>query len=136
MTTRILKAFGGLEYVTIKNVPVRKSKKYGDILDCDMGKLEKNVAKELIKRKIPLRGAEVKYLRKVNGLSMGKLGAILGLSSTAIMKWEKRDEERLSPINEVALRVFFSELMKVGGKIKFSDLGPLSEPEKIEYKVA
>ena len=51
---------------------------------------------------IPIKGAEVKFLRKSLGLSMERFGTLPGLSPPAILKWERDLKKRLHPTNEVA----------------------------------
>ena len=66
------------------------------------------MARALIEKGIPLRGAEVAFLRKV-GLSLAVLGAELGVSAPAVLKWERATDTRLHPMNEVALRALIAE---------------------------
>ena len=98
----------GLEYVFLKNAPVKMTK-FGEVLDADSSAVELEIAKQIILQGVPLRGAEVQFLRKVLSLSLDKFGKKIGLSAPAILKWEKARKKRLQPINEVAVRALLAE---------------------------
>jgi len=110
-----------LEYIHFKNVPMKESK-HGPVIDLDPSILEKLAAMAILKEKIPLRGLEVHFLRKVIGLSMEKFAGRLGLSSGTIFHWEKDELERLSTVNELAVRSFAAEELGIEISGKFSDL--------------
>lgn len=67
---------------------------------------------------MPIRGAEVVFLRKALGMTLSSWAKELGLSAAGIMKWEKDAKKRLSRVNEAAVRAFCAELLsiKLGGK--------------------
>lgn len=129
-----LDGIGGLDYITFLNVPM-KSSEFGPIIDFPMENLEKMAAIAIIKEKIPLRGKEVLFLRKVLGLSREKFAAKLDLSSGAIFKWEQSETERLHLVNEITVRIFVAEQLGLDTRFKFSDFleGKL---QKIELKAA
>lgn len=102
----------GLDYVYLENVPVRQTK-HGEVLDADLAVIEREIAGRIIRQGIPIRGAEVKFLRKSLGLSMERFGALLGLSAPAILKWERAPQKRLHPINEVAVRALMAERLGI-----------------------
>lgn len=110
-----------LEYIHFKNVPMKESK-HGPVIDLDPSILEKLAAMAILKEKIPLRGLEVHFLRKVIGLSMEKFAGRLGLSSGTIFHWEKNELDRLSTVNELAVRSFAAEELGVEISGKFSEL--------------
>lgn len=110
-----------LEYIHFKNVPMKESK-HGPVIDLDPSILEKLAAMAILKEKIPLRGLEVHFLRKVIGLSMEKFACRLGLSSGTIFHWEKNELDRLSTVNELAVRSFAAEELGVEISGKFSEL--------------
>jgi hypothetical protein len=53
---------------------------------------------------------------------MGKFGRFLGVSGPAVPKWEKARTNRLSPINEVAVRAFLAEQLNIKLEGRFSTL--------------
>ncbi len=131
MKTMTIKKYYGLEYVTVVGIPLRKTQ-HGDVVDMDVRLIEKIVAKAIIQDKIPIRGIEFNFIRKMLGLSLGRIGADLGISAPAVLKWERAKKKRLDPINEVAVRALMAE--KLGVKIpgKFSLLlGESKTPEKL-----
>ena len=133
---RVLRGFGGLPYVTVEGIPIRKTK-FGDVIDLPPNAIGRAVATALVVEGIPLRGREVHFLRKILGLSMGRFGAKFDLSGTAIMKWEKDPEKRLPPVNEVAVRALVAEELKIKCRGWFSDLRDEREtPGKLRVRAA
>jgi DNA-binding transcriptional regulator YiaG len=134
MKTKTLHGIGGLDYVEIKQVPIRTSvdKNVGDIITANMGEIERLVASEIIRQRVPLRGKEVLFLRKALGMSMEKFAVCLGLTAASILKWERASSKRLALVNEFAVRGFVAERLKLGAAVRFSDLNEMSEsPSKL-----
>lgn len=102
-----IKNYAGLEYVTISTE--RKSIPFDVLVD-----IETDIAKRIIKQR-PLRGKEILFLRKQLNLSCAKLSLALkgAFDASTISRWEKASEERLSPSNEMFMRVFFAENLGV-----------------------
>ena len=132
MKTQTLHGIGGLDYVEIRQVPIRssKGKLIGDIIAADMGEIERHVAVELIRGRVPLRGKEVLFLRKALGMSMEKFAGHLGLTAASILKWERATGRRLALINEFAVRGFVAERLKLKNLGKFSDVSDTAETPK------
>jgi DNA-binding transcriptional regulator YiaG len=126
----------GLDYVYLKNVPIRQTT-HGDVIEADLSVIEKDIAREIVRQGIPIRGAEVQFLRKAFALSLEKFGRLLGLSAPAILKWERARTRRLEPINEVAVRALMAEQLDIDIKGRFTILKGTSEtPAKLFLKVA
>jgi DNA-binding XRE family transcriptional regulator len=117
-----------LEYIRFLNVPLKESE-HGPVIDLPPHFLDMLAAKAVIKERIPLRGKEVKFLRKTLGLSLEKFANQLGLTSGAVFRWEQNTEERLLPINEIAVRTFVAEKLGVELTGKFSELLGTKEQE-------
>ena len=107
-----LEGWEGLEYVKLLGVPMCKSRR-GPEVDLKPLVLERAVARALVQSRNPLKGNEVRFLRKTIGLSLDKFARKLGLTSGAIFHWEKAANERLIPVNEVAVRVLCAEELAV-----------------------
>ena len=107
-----IRGFGGLDYVVFKNVPMRDSK-WGEVIDLNPELMEKSVAEALISKRVPLRGLEVKFLRKTLGLSLEKFANALNISDSTVFKWEAKPRVRLHSINEAVVRAFFAEQLEV-----------------------
>ena len=124
---KIIKNYAGLEYVFV--TIEKNSMAIEAALEIDY-----KIAKEIVKYK-PLRGKEVLFLRKQLKLSCAKLSLLLGgaFDASTISKWEKKQNDRLSPSNEMYMRVFFSEQLKVKVKATSSDLIPTADDSKLEY---
>ncbi len=131
MKTLTIKKYYGLGYVTVTGIPLRKTK-HGDVVDLDTALIEKFVARSLLRFKVPIRGVEFKFLRRALGFSLGRIGAELGISAPAILKWERADKKRLDPINEVAVRALMAEKLGVKIQGKFSVLlGEANTPTQL-----
>jgi DNA-binding transcriptional regulator YiaG len=121
----------GLDYVYLENVPVRQTK-HGEVLDADLAVIEAEIAKEIVLQGIPIKGAEVRFLRKSLGLSMERFATPLGLSAPAILKWEREPQKRLHPTNEVAVRALMAERLNISVEGKFTVLkGKIVSPQRL-----
>jgi DNA-binding transcriptional regulator YiaG len=126
----------GLDYVYLKNVPTRRTT-HGEILDIDIAAIELEIAGEIVRQGIPIKGAEVQFLRKSLGLSLDKFGKLLELSAPAVLKWERARTKRLAPINEVAVRALMAEKLDIELQGRFTTLKGNSEtPSRLYLKVA
>ena len=110
-----------LEYIHFKNVPMKASIE-GPVIDLDPATLERLAAIAVLLERIPLRGKEVQFLRKVLGLSMERFAGKLRLSSGTIFHWEKAELDRLATVNELAVRSLVAEELEIEISGKFSDL--------------
>jgi DNA-binding transcriptional regulator YiaG len=119
----------GLSYLALKGAPMRRTKK-GNIINLRPMVLERLIGRALISRRVPLRGKELKVLRAALGLSLEKFAQKLGLTSGAVFHWEKAENQRLSPINEAAVRCLCAEELEIDIPAKFSQLLGVG-PEKI-----
>ena len=126
----------GLDYVYLQAVPVLKTS-HGEVLAVDLALIERDITREIVRQGIPLRGAEVQFMRKSLGLSMEKFGRLLGISAPAIFKWERARTRRLAPINEVAVRALMVEQLGIEMKGRFTVLkGNPATPTRLTLKVA
>ena len=107
--TRTLKGFMNLDYVEVRHTPYVKSVRFGRGTDAEVLKVvERFVARAVLTQRRPLRGAEILFFRSILGLSQKALGARLGYSDVAILKWERNKTKRLDPVNEVAVRALMA----------------------------
>lgn len=129
-----LNGWEGLDYLSLKGVPMKRSKNTG-VIDFDEGKLKKLIAKSLLEKRVPIRGQELQLLRSVTRLSFNKFASRLGLTYGAVFAWEKAKNQRLTPINEIAVRLLCAEEIGVNLRGGFSEL--LGDPrnEVIEVVV-
>jgi len=124
-----------LEYIVFKNVPM-KSSRHGALVDMDLSILEKMAAQRVIADLIPLRGREVRFLRKVLGLSLEKFAGELDLSAATILKWERAELQRLHLVNEIAVRSFVAEGLGIRLDFQFSELITQKFPNLIKLKAS
>jgi DNA-binding transcriptional regulator YiaG len=133
----IMKNFGGLNWVTVIGITSKKTK-YGEGIEADfLKKIEEQVATFIVQKRVPIRGMEVEFLRKTFGYSLGRIGAELGYSSSAILKWERAKEKRLDKVNEIAMRTWAADRLKleISGRLSklVSDSG---DQEHVTIKAA
>lgn len=129
-------AICGLNYVYLRDVPIRQTA-HGEVIDIKVSLIERDIAGEIVRQGIPIRGAEVQFLRKSLGLSMDRFGKLLGISAPAILKWERARTKRLEPINEVAVRALMAEQLGIELKGRFTVLkGNAETPTRLHLKVA
>jgi DNA-binding transcriptional regulator YiaG len=121
-----IKNYAGLEYVYLKTN--KSSISIKDALDIDL-----KIALEIVKAR-PLRGKEILFLRKQLKASCANISLMLNgtFDASTISKWEKKDITRLSPSNEMFMRVFFAEKFNINVKATSKDLVPEENKERLE----
>lgn len=137
-----LKGHGGLEWLTIKNVPYLEHEKYGLTIHYDVLKVCDLLASLYIlehQDKVPIRGKEVTFIRKSFGLSLMKFAEIFGMSDVGILKWEKeKTNQPLDLLAQVGVRLALADLLKKGIKqASLSKMKPvLFQPKatSLEYR--
>ncbi len=135
MTTTTLEKIGGLEWARIFEVPARKIKS-GDIVVHSkvVGKCERLIAHAIATHPIPIRGAEVKFIRKFLGLSMEKFGKVFGVSGPCIHGWEREHNQQLSPVTEVSIRIFLGEKLGLNTCTFSGNVGHAGAAEGLRLK--
>ncbi len=125
----------GLDYVYLI-VPVLKLKGGEEIIDLPMGVIDKGIAFKIIEDRVPIRGAEVLFLRKALGLSLKGWADKFGLSAAGVLKWERARDKRLAPVNEAAVRAFCAEHLGVELEGTWSELvADDKTPKKVAVKL-
>ena len=130
----IEKSWCGLKYVTIKLPVARVSQEQGTLVHSkSIQAAEYAVAREIICRTIPIRGIEIQFLRKTLGQSLRDFSTMLGISHTALAKWEKKVKKRLDPVNEVAVRTLCAQLLNLELRGWFQELLGTGKAQPIEF---
>jgi hypothetical protein len=125
----------GLDYVYLI-VPVLKLKGGEEMIDLPMGLIDKGIAFKLIEDRVPIRGAEVLFLRKALGLSLKDWADKFGLSAAGVLKWERALDKRLAPVNEAAVRAFCAERLGVELEGTLSEIVADDQtPKKLSVKL-
>ena len=127
MNMKTIKQFAGFKYVTVELS--KSSLSMNDALD-----LEYKLAREIVCH-FPLHGREVRFLRKQTGLSYVKLAQFFqnSFDPSTIAKWEKREDERLSPANESLVRLYFARHYGIKLKANPDELYPREVPKELRY---
>lgn len=124
-----IKGYYGLEYITVEYVGKR-------IPASLMKDTEEAISRYIIEYRSPLRGIELKFMRKTLGISLAAVGERLGLSAPAILAWERNEHGRLDRVNEIAVRVLFAELLGVDMKAIASLLVGADAPTPRTFRAA
>ena len=111
----------GLDYVYVI-VPVERAADGTEYIDLPPNTIERAIAVKLIEDRIPIRGAEARFLRSALGMSLKAWGESFGMSAAGVQKWEKAKDKRLTPVNEAAIRSFCGELLNVSLDSRWSKL--------------
>ena len=122
----------GLEYVYLVNVPIGKDGKE-EFIDLPPEEIDRMIAVEIIRQKVPLRGKEVLFLRKALKMNRNRWAEKLGVTASGILRWEEAGEKRMSKINEAAIRMLCAEELGIKLEPKWSRLATTEElPERLE----
>lgn len=107
----------GLDYIFLQDAPVVTLPGGTPYLDIPMAEIEKAIARTLIEERVPLHGAEVRFLRRALHKTLQQWADRLGVTAAAVLKWERGLEKRLTRINEAAVRSLCAEelQMPLGG---------------------
>lgn len=126
----VIEGYGGLEYIRI-------TFKTKTLLHKKLKDLEKEMSQIIIQSK-PLRGKEVKFLRKALALSLGKLVVEMEgmVDQSTVSRWEQKAEDRLSPANESLMRSFFAYKFDVKIRAIPAILIPAESNDFVEIKAA
>ena len=111
---------------TEENLHKNLSSLYGD-----------NYASKLIEDRVPMRGLEIRFIRKSLGLTLKDWADALGLSAAGVLKWEKAKSTRLTKVNEAAVRSFTAEKLKIKIPSVWSKLVAKKDtPKRLSLKIA
>lgn len=122
----------GLEYVHLVHAPIGKEGK-DEFIDLPPEEIDRMIAVEIIRQKVPLRGKEVLFLRKALKMNRNRWAEKLGVTASGILRWEETGEKRMSKINEAAIRMLCAEELGVKLELKWSKLATTDElPERLE----
>ena len=125
----------GLDYIFIQ-APVSKATNKEEYINLPMGVIEKAIARRLIEARVPIKGAEVVFLRKTFGMTLKDWAAEFGLSAAGVLKWEKSRESRLSKVNEAAVRALSAEKLDLPMLGKWSNLvAKANTPKRLSLKM-
>ena len=135
MKKTTIKNFAGLTYLTITNVPLRKTD-MGDVIDLASGELEQLVAIALIENKIPVRGIEFRVMKSALGLSNEAIANELGISRNTVLKWGKEPENRLPIAYEMLFRLLVAESLGAKMEPSLAELRAGDKTKQIQIKAA
>lgn len=96
----------GLPNVVLENIEVRRCASCGhhELVLPRVTELYKAIARAIVTKKAPLRGAEIRYLRKYLGWSGDDFADYMEVDPSTVARWET-DEEPMGPLHDRLLRV-------------------------------
>lgn len=104
-----------------------------EIIDLPPEEIDRLLATEIIRQKVPLRGKEVLFLRKALKMNRNRWAENLRVTASGILRWEETGEKRMSKINEAAIRMLCAEELGIKLESKWSKLATEEElPERLE----
>jgi DNA-binding transcriptional regulator YiaG len=129
-----LDGYGGLDYIRIKDIPARDTK-VGRVMNIDLRQLELCIVAELVLKGVPLRGAEVKFIRKAFGFSQSEFASQFKMTAPAITKWESDPDRPLKSIAQYAVRMFSVFKLKLEFEKPFHQMIDTGEtPNELEVR--
>lgn len=96
----------GLDCVTLENIIVYRCSKCGAIVPeiPAIGELHRQLVLGIVNKRNLLAGQEIKFLRKMAGLSSKDLALTLGVSASTVSRWEN-GSRTISKNSDAALRM-------------------------------
>lgn len=128
----------GLDSITLENVIVYRCSKCGAIVPeiPAIGELHRVILLAVIQKHKLLSGQEIRFLRKMAGLTSKELAAALGASASTISRWEN-GSRRISKKSDAALRLicFAGMLQEIIGDRKLLDMVAQSASQLSEVNI-
>lgn len=102
--------FEGLGFpVILINAPWKKV--FGEwALDINFKNLQNVVLQDLIHKPVPLRGKELRFIRKFLEMTTANFGKLFGVTHVAVVKWEN-DQAKINPATELCIRLHVMDLL-------------------------
>ena len=135
MKKTTIKGFSGLTYVTITNVPLKKTE-FGEAIDMEPKELEKIVSVALIESRVPIHGSEFRLMKSALGLSNEAIANQLGISRNTVLKWGKNLETRIPIPYEMLFRLLVAEELGADIEATMSNLRAADRIKPIRIKAA
>ncbi len=132
------KNYLGLDYITVHVRPDRISEEHGPVVSAErFRKIDQIIAARIISQPRPIRGKELKAIRKTLSLGVREFATAIGVTHPTVLNWEKARNRRLERADEVFIRIFFAEKLGITLKTSIETLSPQSPiQEPIEYTAA
>lgn len=109
----------GLDYIYLANGYAVYDTPYGEGVSIqDTDKLNKEIARWLVRMPTPLEGAELRFLRLEMELTQKDLAAIMGEQEQTVRRWEKARTRELSGSADRVLRALTNEYIDGDGSIR------------------
>ena len=134
MGTKIIENYhyleSGLEYVYIKKVKAINTPYGAAVNISNVKELHEKIAISILKNNIPLRGKELKFLRKTSGITQVDLSDLLNVGQSTVANWEGKEiDQTIDPSHAYFLQQFFRE------KYGLSIVGPSAIVAKKDSRV-
>lgn len=119
----------GLDNITLVGVPAYVCPRHGvqAVALGELALLHRDIAQAILKQERPLRGAEIRFLRKDCGWSQEELANRLGVTEVTVSRWET-GATPIGSANQVALRYLFMAPTTFPPRLRFLGRPPASVP--------
>jgi putative zinc finger/helix-turn-helix YgiT family protein len=127
----------GLDSVTLENIIVYRCSCGAIVPEIpSIGALHREILLSVVKKNKLLSGQEIRFLRKMAGLSSKDLSSLLGASASTISRWEN-GSRRISKRSDAALRLvcFVGMLQEILGDRKLLDMVAESTQQMSEVNI-
>lgn len=131
-----IKEIFGLEYMTLKDVPMRKIRKDLTVVDVSPHELERRVVIAIIEYQVPIRGREFKLVKGALGLTFEEIASLLKTSDKTIKNWARKLDDNLPYAYEALVRVLAAERLGVPLEMSLNGVTSKNKPAKIKVSVA
>lgn len=82
-----------------------------DVLDINLGKLQRQILHIMVYRNHPLNSAELRFIRKYFEMTTTDFGKAFGVTHVAVLKWES-GQSRIPPTTELCIRLFILDKLQ------------------------
>jgi putative zinc finger/helix-turn-helix YgiT family protein len=127
----------GLDSVTLENIIVYRCSCGAIVPEIpSIGALHREILLEVVRKNKLLSGQEIRFLRKMAGLSSKDLSSLLGASASTISRWEN-GSRRISKRSDAALRLvcFAGMLQEILGDRRVLDMVAQSTQQMSEVNI-
>ncbi|MCW1840565.1 helix-turn-helix domain-containing protein [Prosthecomicrobium hirschii] len=102
----------GLDHVYLVNGFTKSQTPYGEgIAIKDVEKLHEAIARTIIAGPQPIRGQELRFLRKFMDMSQKTLASLMGETEQDIFRWEKKREKSINGAADRLIRVIVGQYL-------------------------
>lgn len=103
----------GLDNVILSGINVFECSKCGEIFPeiIRINELHKQIGLALVKKKSPLKGKEIRFIRKLLGFNEKKFASIMSVDPVSVSRWEN-SKAGIAPPSDKLIRMLFIQFLE------------------------